>query len=76
MAVLTISMSMTVRKTEELEQVFCIKYPVIFKDKTEASLDSESEVNIMTQTFAHQIELKVRRTNVKIQRLNGTTPET
>ncbi len=39
-------------KTEELERVPCIWYPVTFKDQTEALLDSGSEVNAMSQAFA------------------------
>ncbi len=39
-AVSATSTSMTDKKTEELEQVPCIRYPVTFKDQTEALLDS------------------------------------
>ncbi len=49
-AVLATSTLMT-EKTEELERVFCIWYPITFKDQTEALLDSESEVNTMSQAF-------------------------
>ncbi len=45
--VLAVSTSMT-EKTEELERVSCIWYPVTFKDQTEAPLDSGSEVNPMS----------------------------
>ncbi len=52
-AVLATSTSMTDKKTEEeLKQVPCIRYPVTFKEQTEALLDSRSEVNIMSQAFA------------------------
>ncbi len=52
-AVLAISMSMIDKKTEEeLERISCIWYPIIFKDYTEALLDSGSEVNVMSQAFA------------------------
>ncbi len=37
---------------EELERVPCIRYPVTFKDQAKALLDSESEVNAMSQAFA------------------------
>ncbi len=45
---------MTDKKTEELERVPCIQYPVIFKDQNqiEALLDSGSKVNAMSQAFA------------------------
>ncbi len=45
-------MSMTDKKTEEIERVSYIRYPIIFQDQTEALLDSESEVNAMSQAFA------------------------
>ncbi len=49
MAVSAISTSMTDKKTEEeLKRVPYIWYPVTFKDQTEALLDSESKVNIMS----------------------------
>ncbi len=61
-------MSMTDKKTEgeleELERVLCIQYFVIFKNQTEALLDSGSEVNIMSQAFAQQLGLKICKTNV------------
>ncbi len=45
-----ISMSMT-EKTDELERISCIQYPVTFKDQTKSLLDSGSEVNTMSQAF-------------------------
>ncbi len=53
------------KKTEELERVPCIRYPVTFTDQTEALLDSGSEVNAMSQAFAQQLGLKVRKTNIR-----------
>lgn len=44
-AVSTIFTSMTEKKIEELEQVPCIWYLVIFKNKTEALLDLRRKVN-------------------------------
>ncbi len=69
-------MSMTDKKMEELEQVPCIRYPVIFKDQTEALFNSRSEVNAMSQVFAQQLGLKIRKTNVRAQKIDGTTLET
>ncbi len=57
-------MSVTEKK-EELERVSCIRYPLTFKDQTEALLDSRSEVNVMSQVFAHQLGLTIWKTNVK-----------
>ncbi len=55
---------MTDKKTEELEQIPCIRYPVTFKDQTKAMLDSGSEVNTMSLAFAQLLGLKIRKTNV------------
>ena len=37
---------------KELEQIPCIWYSITFKDQTKALLDSESEVNAISQIFA------------------------
>ncbi len=73
------STSTTDKKTEEeLERVPCIWYPVTFKDQdqTEALLDSGSKVNAMSQAFAQQLGFKIRKTNVRAQKIDGTTLET
>ncbi len=75
-AVSATSTSMTEKKTDELERVPCIRYPVTFKDETEALLDSGSEVNAMSRAFALQLGLKIRKTNVGAQKIDGTTLET
>ncbi len=62
--VLTTSILMTEKTEEELKQVPCMWYSVIFKDQTEALLDLGSEVNAISQAFAHQLGLKIRKTNV------------
>ena len=74
MAVLAISISITNKKIkEELEQIPCIWYPVTFKDQIEALLDSRSKVNIMSQIFAQQLNLK---TNIKAQKIDSTILKT
>ncbi len=76
-AVSATSTLMTDKKTEEeLEQISCILYPVTFKDQTKALLGSGSEVNVMSQVFAQQLGLKIRKTNVGAQRIDNTTLET
>ncbi len=76
-AVSATSTSTTNKNTEEkLEQVSCIRYPVTFKDQTQALLDSGSKVNIMSQAFEQQLGLKIRKTNVGAQKINGTILET
>ncbi len=66
-------MSVTGKKEEELEQIPCIWYLVTFKDHTEAMLDTKSEVNVMSQAFAYQLGLRIRKTNVEAQKIGGTT---
>ncbi len=51
MAVSATSTLLTDKKTEELERVPYIRYPVIFKNQTEALLNSGSEINEMSQAF-------------------------
>ncbi len=78
-AVSATSTSTTDKKTEEeLKWVPCIWYPVIFKDQdqTEALLDSGSEVNVMSQAFTQQLGLKIYKTNVRTQKIDGTTLKT
>ncbi len=38
-------------------------------------MDSESEVNIMSQIFAHQVCLNIRKTNVGAEKINSATLE-
>ena len=51
-------------KTEELEQVSCIWYSVIFKDCTEPLLDSKSKINVISQAFAFQLGLKIQKNTI------------
>ncbi len=77
MAVLATFTSIT-EKTEkkELERVPCIWYSVTFKDQTKALLDSGREANAMNQAFTHQLGLKIRKTNIGAQKIDGTTLKT
>ncbi len=63
-------------KTEELEWIPCIWYPVTFKDQTKALLNSGSEVNAMSQAFAQQLGLKICKTNVGAQKIDDTSLKT
>ncbi len=68
---------MTDKKTEEeLERIPCIRYPVTFKDQSKALLDTGSKVNAMSQAFAQQLGLKICKTNVGAQKIDGTILET
>ena len=66
---------MTEKTEKKLEQVPCIWYFITFKDQTEALLDSKSIVNIMSQDFAHQLDLKIWKTNIRAQKIDGTILE-
>ena len=67
-------------KVRLLDQVPYICYPVQFrKDNGKnvlALLNSESEVNAMTPAYAAQLDLKVRRTNVNAQKIDGSLQAT
>ena len=61
---------MTDVKEKALERVFCIYYLVRFKKNTnktqiQALIVSESEVNVIYLSFANQLGLPIRLTNVR-----------
>ena len=64
-------------KVRVLDRVFCICYPIQFrKDKSKdvlALLDFKSEVNAMTLVYAAHLGLKVRVTNVGVQKIDGSS---
>lgn len=43
-----------------------------FKDQTEVWLNFESKVNIISQAFTLLLGLKIWKTNVKVQKIDGT----
>lgn len=53
-----------------------IWYPMIFKNQTEALLNLRSEINAMSQVFAQQLSLKIRKTSIEMQKIDSTTLET
>ena len=63
-----------------LDRVFCICYPIYFrKDKSKdvlALFNSKSEVNAMTPVYLAHLSLKVRVTNVDVQKINGFSLDT
>ncbi len=61
---------------EKLERVPCIWYSVTFKDQIKTLLDLGSEVNTMNQAFTQQLDLKICKTNVRAQKIDGTILET
>ena len=66
-------------KKMTLEQVPCIHYPLHFWKNiaiVRVLVDSGSKVNAMTLTYAAKLGLKVRKTDIKAQKINGSTLET
>ena len=75
------STSMTGAREEALERIPCIHYSVQFKKDTskaqvQALIDSGSEVNAIHPTFAKQLGLPIRPTDVGAQKIDGTTLDT
>ncbi len=64
------------RGKKKVERVSCFWYPIIFKNQTEALLDSRSEVNAISQAFAYQFDLKIWKINIGAQKIDGTTLKT
>lgn len=59
-----------------LDRILCIHYLECFwKDQDEMLIliDSRREVNVMTPTYVSKLGLKVRPTNVKVQKFDGST---
>ena len=62
---------------EEVVRVLCIQYPVRFEEEqVKALLNSGSEVNAMNPNFARKLDLKVWKTNVGAQKIDGSALET
>ena len=60
-----------------LERVPYIHYPVQFQEEqVRALLDSGSEVNAMSPAYAERLGLKIRKTNVGAQKIDGSALET
>ena len=62
---------------EEIIRILYIQYPVQFqKEQIKALLNSGSEVNAMNLDFAWKLGLKVQKTNVGAQKIDGSALET
>ena len=75
-SVLAASMLMTDTREEVLEYVSCIYYLVWFKramTQVWTLINSKSEVNIIHLTFAKQLGLSIRPTDIRVQNINSTT---
>ena len=78
-SILAITMSMTSPRMEALKRIPYIHYPVQFKKDTvevQALIDSESEVNAMVSAYAKKMGLWVWKTDLGIQKNDGSTLET
>ena len=76
-SVLATSTSITGAREKALERIPCIHYPVQFKkntDKTQvqALINSGSEVNAIHLSFAKQLGLPIKPTDVGAQKIDGT----
>ena len=79
-SVLTTSMPMTGAREEVLECVLYIHYLVWFKDTNKTQvyvlINLGSEVNAIHPSFAKQLGLPIRLTDVEVQKIDGTTLDT
>ena len=78
--VLATSTSMTDTRKGTLECLPCIHYPIQFKDSNktplQALIDSKSEVNAIHLSFARQLGLCIKPSDVRAQKIDGTTLDT
>ena len=62
---------------EVVVKVPCIHYPVRFQEKqVRALLDSSSEVNAMNLNYARKLGLKIRKTNIGAEKIDGSALKT
>ena len=62
---------------KKIVKVPCIYEPIWFHEKQErALLDNGSEVNTINLSFARNLGIKARKTNVKAQKIDGFALET
>ena len=71
------SMLITGKKTEEeLEyEISSIWYLVTFKNLTKALLDLESEINVINSVFVFQLDFKLLKINMRVQKIDNTILE-
>ena len=72
---------MTIAREKTLEHILCIHYLVQFKKDTskaqvQALINSESEVNTIHPTFAKQLGLPIRPTDIGAQKIDGIILDT
>lgn len=60
-----------------LKRVSCIYYPIQFKkDKIKALINSDNEVNIIIPTYKAKLGFKVRRIDVKAEKIDDSILKT
>ena len=62
-----------------LERVLCIHYPLRFQKETagvRALINSSSEVNAITPAYAAKLGLKIRKTDIRAQKIDSSTLDT
>ena len=68
---------MTGSDEEDVVRVPCIHYPVRFQEEqVRALLNSGSEVNAMNPDYAWKLGLKIQKTNIGAQKIDGSALET
>ena len=79
-SVSAISSSVTeTNKEVTLERGPYIHYPLRYRKDTagvRALVDSDSEINAMTPAYAAKLGLKIRKTDIGAQKIDGSTLET
>ena len=77
MSVLATSVSVTGSDEKVVVRVLYIHYLVQFQDKqVKVLFDSGSKVNAINSNHAWKLELKIRRTNIGAQKIDGFALET
>ena len=77
MSVSATSVPVTGDDEKVVVKVPCIYYPVRFQEEqVRALLNSGSKVNAMNSDYARKLGLKIRRTNVEAQKIDGSALET
>ena len=79
-SILATSSSVTqTNKEVTLKRVPYIYYPLCFRKDTigvRALVDSGNEINTMTPTYVAKLGLQVRKTDIRAQKIDGSTLET
>ena len=76
-SVLATSVPVTGSDEEVNVRVLCIHYPVQFQEEQiKALFDSGSKVNAINPDYAQRLRLKIQKTNIRAQKIDGSTLKT